>query len=204
LTRTIERITLGLNNNKATLALFLDIERAFDKVWITRLISKLIKAGIPAQFIHIIHNYLYNRAFTVVHGNSESTRRPIRARVLQGSLLGPVLFNIDINSTRINITHLDATLQIYINYIPYVENINVAVSIYADDKNVTVKSGSLQLAVNEPSNIIKTLEPCLKNGGLRLMLINARPHYSQSGRTIYAMIYLHLRFFEQILLGQMR
>jgi hypothetical protein len=48
----IERITLGFNNNKATLALFLDIERAFDKVWITGLIYKLIKEGTPAHFIH--------------------------------------------------------------------------------------------------------------------------------------------------------
>jgi hypothetical protein len=120
LTRIIKRITLGFNNNKATLALFLNIERAFDKVWITGLISKLIKAGIPAQFIHIIHNYLNNRAFTVVHGNSESTRRPIRAGVPQGSPLEPVLFNI------------------YINDIPSVENDNnVAVSMYADDTNVT-------------------------------------------------------------------
>jgi hypothetical protein len=122
LTRIIERITLGFNNRKATLALFLDIERAFDKVWITGLISKLIKAGIPAQFIHIIHNYLNNRAFTVVHGNFESTRRPIRAGVPKGSLLGPVLFNI------------------YINNIPSIENdINVTVSMYADGTNVTAR-----------------------------------------------------------------
>jgi hypothetical protein len=49
------------NNNKATLALFLDIERAFDKFWITGLIYELIKEGIPAHFTHIIHNYLRNR-----------------------------------------------------------------------------------------------------------------------------------------------
>jgi hypothetical protein len=53
--RLIERITLGFNINKTTLALFLDIERAFDKVWITGLLSKLIKAEIPAQLIHIIY-----------------------------------------------------------------------------------------------------------------------------------------------------
>jgi hypothetical protein len=61
LTRVTARITLGFNNNKATLAHFLDIERAFDKQWITGLISKLIKKGIPTQFIHIIHNCLSNR-----------------------------------------------------------------------------------------------------------------------------------------------
>jgi hypothetical protein len=32
--------------------LSLYVRRAFDKVWITGLISELIKAGIPAQFTH--------------------------------------------------------------------------------------------------------------------------------------------------------
>ena len=59
LLRLIERITHGFNNNKSTIALFLDIERAFDKVWITGLISKLIKAGVPAHFIHMLHSYLH-------------------------------------------------------------------------------------------------------------------------------------------------
>jgi hypothetical protein len=56
-------MTLGLSNNKPTLALSLDTERAFHEVWTTGLISKLIKEGIPAHFIHIINNYLSNAAF---------------------------------------------------------------------------------------------------------------------------------------------
>jgi hypothetical protein len=40
----VERITHGFNYNKATVMLFLDIERAFDKVWTTGLIARLIKA----------------------------------------------------------------------------------------------------------------------------------------------------------------
>jgi hypothetical protein len=46
------------------------------------------------------------------------------------------------------------------NDITSVENdSNVAVSMYADDTKVTVRSGSVQLAVNKLSDIIKTLEP---------------------------------------------
>jgi hypothetical protein len=69
LVRLKERITHGFNNNKETLALFLDIEKAFDRVWITGLLCKLITEGIPAHFMQIIHSYLKNRHFTVVHGN---------------------------------------------------------------------------------------------------------------------------------------
>jgi hypothetical protein len=56
LLRLTKRITHGFNNNKATLALFLDVESAFDKVWIAGLISKLVTAGIPAHFIQLSHS----------------------------------------------------------------------------------------------------------------------------------------------------
>jgi hypothetical protein len=61
------------NNNNETLSLLLDIEKAFNKVWITSLIYKLIKEEIPAHFIHTTYNYLSNITFTVSHGNSVST-----------------------------------------------------------------------------------------------------------------------------------
>jgi hypothetical protein len=56
LLRNVERIAHGFNNNKATVTLFLDTERAFDKIWTTGFIAKLITANIPPHFIHIIHN----------------------------------------------------------------------------------------------------------------------------------------------------
>jgi hypothetical protein len=40
--------------------------------------SKLIKAGTPAQFTYILHNYLNNRDLTLIQRNFESTRRPTR------------------------------------------------------------------------------------------------------------------------------
>jgi hypothetical protein len=52
LLRNVEPITHRFNN-KATVTLFLDTERAFDKVWTTGLIVKLIAAKIPHHFIHI-------------------------------------------------------------------------------------------------------------------------------------------------------
>jgi hypothetical protein len=148
----------------------LNTERAFDKVRITGLISKFIKAGIPAQFIYIIHNYLKNTAFTVVHRNSESTRRPIQAVVPQGSLLGPVLFNI------------------YINDIQSVENYNnVAVSMYANDMNVTVRSGSVQLAVNKLSDVIKILEPWFEKWRIKITV-------NKCSTTLFSKRLNHLRY----------
>jgi hypothetical protein len=54
LLRNVERIKHGFNNTKPTVTLLLDIERAFDKVWTTGLIAKLVKAKIPPHLIHLI------------------------------------------------------------------------------------------------------------------------------------------------------
>jgi hypothetical protein len=43
-------------NNEATGALLLDTERAFNEVWTTELIAKLIMVKIPPHLIHTIHS----------------------------------------------------------------------------------------------------------------------------------------------------
>jgi hypothetical protein len=151
LLRNVERITHGFNNNKATVTLLLDIERAFDKVWTTGLIAKLIQAKIPPHLIHIINNYLQNRTFFVMLHNSHSSLRRIQAGVPQGSLLGPTLFNL------------------YINDIPSIENdSNVALSIYADDTNISVRSGTMDIAVRKLNAYIALLEPWLQKWRIKI------------------------------------
>jgi hypothetical protein len=142
LLRSVERTAQGFNNNKATVTIFLNIERAFDKVWTTGLIAKLITAKIPPHFIHVIHNYLQNRSFFVMHKHSYWSPRHIQAGVFQGSLLGPTLFNVCIVD------------------IPSVENdCNVAISVCADDTNISVRSDSIDIAVRKLNAAIVLLEP---------------------------------------------
>jgi hypothetical protein len=85
----VERITHHFNNNKATVTLFLEIDRAFDKVWTTGLIAKLITPKIPPDFIHIIHNYLQNRSFFVMHKTLIQAHPPSRPEYLRVAYWGP-------------------------------------------------------------------------------------------------------------------
>ncbi|GFV74746.1 RNA-directed DNA polymerase from mobile element jockey [Trichonephila clavipes] len=63
--RLTESISEGFQKKKSTGVVFLDIQKAFDRVWILGLTFKLITYDIPSPLIHLIHSYLTNRSFRI-------------------------------------------------------------------------------------------------------------------------------------------
>ncbi|KAL4104471.1 hypothetical protein QTP88_019769 [Uroleucon formosanum] len=99
---------------KYTAATFLDMEKAFDRVWHDGLIYKLkTNTRLPINMIKLIKPFLSDRSFQVRVADQQSTTRQIQAGVPQGSCLSPLLY-----------------IQ-YVNDLPLLDKIQT--SIFADD-----------------------------------------------------------------------
>ncbi|GBN71383.1 putative RNA-directed DNA polymerase from transposon BS [Araneus ventricosus] len=73
LIRMTEHIREGFINRASTAAVFIDIAKAFDRVWIDGLIYKMHKLEIPRQLILLIQSYLKGRNFTIRVEKESST-----------------------------------------------------------------------------------------------------------------------------------
>ena len=80
-----------------TIALFLDLQKAFDTVNINILVHNLSLYGFRGKILNFISSYLVDRQQYVEYDGSVSDRQNVRMGVPQGSILGPILFNLFIN-----------------------------------------------------------------------------------------------------------
>ena len=132
--------------------IYLDFEKAFDKVPHERLIKQLSRFGVRGNILGWIKDYLTSRHQRVRINGEFSTRSPVLSGVPQGSVLGPALFLIfvaDIPEIVQNFVSLYADDSKIYNYLlNSTEHTNTPESIQADINNLCEWSEKMQMSFN--------------------------------------------------------
>jgi hypothetical protein len=89
-----DHITLSLDNNMSTAAVFLDIDEVFDTKWHSGLVYKLSELEFSTGVIKFIASFLTDRKFKVLVVGEFCTPRKIAAGVPQGSVVASVLYGL--------------------------------------------------------------------------------------------------------------
>ncbi len=88
-------ILIYLDKSDTVMLVLLDLSAAFDTVDHKILFDRLQnRCSIRGNVLKFLRSYLTDRKQKVVIGDNEFTTRDLKYGVLQGSVLGPILFNI--------------------------------------------------------------------------------------------------------------
>ena len=86
-----------MKRGEITLAVMADFSKAFDSVVFEKILSKLYQMGFSRSALQWIASYLTDRKQFVQVDDRSSAQTSITHGVPQGSILGPVLFNLYVN-----------------------------------------------------------------------------------------------------------
>ncbi|GFU63248.1 probable RNA-directed DNA polymerase from transposon BS [Trichonephila clavipes] len=127
--------------HKKTLAVFLDISAAFDRVWRQKLVHTIQGTGINGKALLWINDFLRGRKFSVRFNGALSESRRMWAGVPQGSVLSPLLFLIFMNTIHHHI-HPDTNIACYADDI----------AVWHSHNDITESEKALNTTLKELSN----------------------------------------------------
>jgi hypothetical protein len=148
-------------------AIYLDYSKAFDKVDHTVLLMKLKSLHLGDKYLKWLECFLRGRTQTVIVDNQSSYSTPVISGVPQGSVLGPLLFNIYINDLPLSLTScrvltfaddtkLISNITSSKDTISLQENL-AKVSIWSDLNNMSLNANKFELLQFKPNQNNKSL-----------------------------------------------
>ena len=97
LLKMIENWKKQLDNGEKVRVIFMDLPKAFDTISHSLLLAKLKAYGFSNQALRLLQSSFCKRFQRSIIDGSFSSWNEVITEVLQGSILGPLLFNIFLN-----------------------------------------------------------------------------------------------------------
>ena len=134
-----------------TLAVFLDLSKAFDTVKHELLLQRITGMRLPDWFARLTDSFLRDRTFAVSLNGETSSSRFMDNGVPQGSVLSPLLFNI------------------YINSMPRFEHHERALTaLFADDAAFAIRGHTPDICIRYMQPMLDRLAVWCEESGLRV------------------------------------
>ena len=165
LTRVSNDILVSLDKKHITIITLIDLSSAFDTLNHELITHRLRQLGIKDTALKWFISFLTDRTFTVKINNTSSKSAAIKYGVPQGSVLGPIIFNICIdNISRIIKKHP-------IKYHMYADDLQLYVEVESTEK-IPIAMRSINNCLDEIKNWYNENSLCINMNKTEALIIH--------------------------------